>query len=229
MATDIRSLSALNRLDLHAGDRLTRDEFEWRYHNMPQVKKAELIEGVVYMPSPVSNKNHGTPHAALMAWLGAYWAATPGVEVSDNATVRLDWNNEPQPDAILRLLPANGGQSQDEDKYIAGAPEWIGEVASSSASYDLHDKKESYRRNGVREYLVWRVDDLSVDWFILRGNRYEHLSADENILRSQVFPGLWLDIDAMLARNLQKVLSVLQQGLHSPEHADFIRRITRES
>ena len=126
--------------ELCAGDRLTRAEFERRYSAMPAVKKAELIEGVVYMPSPVSHQNHGRPHSMLIAWLGHYWAATPGVDVGDNATVRLDLENEPQPDALLRILPNCGGQSRDEDSYIAAAPELIAEVAASSASYDLHDK-----------------------------------------------------------------------------------------
>lgn len=116
---------------------------------MPKVKKAELIEGVVYMASPVRAKSHSLPHAAIMAWLSACWVATPGVSLLDNATVRLDPDNEPQPDALLRIESA--GQSLiSEDDYIEGAPELIVEIAASSASYDLYDKKRVYRRNGVR-------------------------------------------------------------------------------
>ncbi len=210
---------------LRAGDRLTRDEFERRYHAMPDVKKAELIEGVVYMPSPVSNENHGAPHAKLVTWLGVYEASTRGVQVSDNATVRLDWDNEPQPDALLRIVPKSGGQSGDEAGYIAGGPEWVGEIAASSVSYDLHDKKEAYRRNGVREYLVWRVEDLAIDWFVLRGGSYELLPAgDDGIYRSEVFPGLWLDANALLAGNTRQVLEVLNSGIQSAEHEAFVGR-----
>ena len=213
---------------LRSGDRLTRDEFEVRYQAMPHVNKAELIEGVVYMPSPVSTTGHGAPHAKLVTWLGVYEAQTSGVQSADNATVRLDWDNEPQPDAFLRILPACGGQTGDADGYVTQGPEWAGEIAASSASYDLHDKKEAYRRNGIREYVVWRVEDRAVDWFILRGGRYDRFSTDsEGIYRSEVFPGLWLDGPALLAGEMQRVLDVLQQGLATSEHADFVRRLER--
>ncbi len=135
---------------LEAGDRLTRAEFERRYKAMPGLKKAELIEGVVYMPSPVRLNRHGRPHARLITWLGIYEFNTEGVIVADNATTRLDMDNEPQPDAVLFIDPANGGQARiSVDDYIEKAPELVAEVASSSASYDLNDKLTAYRRNGV--------------------------------------------------------------------------------
>ena len=158
--------------------------------------------------------------------LVAYKVGTPGVEVSDNATVRLDWDNEPQPDASLRILPEFGGQSRNEDGYVALAPEWVGEIAGSSASYDLHDKLEAYRRNGVREYFVWRTEDAALDWFVHRGGRYERLEAGANgLLRSEVFPGLWLDPAALLAGDLRRVLEVLNAGLASPEHESFVAQL----
>ena len=175
------------------------------------------------MPSPVSNKRHGNPHARLVTWLGVYQSHTPGVEVADNSTLRLDWDNEPQPDAMLRILPQYGGQSRDEDDYVALAPEWVGEVASTSASYDLHDKKEAYRRNGVREYVVWRVEESAIDWFVLRGGRYDRLEPGEGgVYRSEVFAGLWLDAAALLAGDMERVLAVLQQGVDSQQHVDFV-------
>ena len=106
---------------LENGDQLTRLEFEQRYQQMHHVKKAELIEGVVDMASPLRITQHGAPHAAIMTWLGTYWSATPGVEVGDNATVRLDAENEPQPDALLRLT-MNGQSTISEDDYVEGAP-----------------------------------------------------------------------------------------------------------
>jgi Uma2 family endonuclease len=212
---------------LENGDRLTRAEFERRYETMPHVKKAELIEGVVYVPSPVRHRQHGAPHARLIIWLGVYSAHTPGVEVSDNSSVRLDLDNEPQPDALLFIDPARGGRVRlSTDGIIEGAPELVAEVASSSASYDLHAKLHVYRRNGVQEYLVWRVLEGGIDWFALRAGEYERLPQDaQGILRSEVFPGLWLDPAALLRGDLPAVLGGIQQGLASPEHAAFVTRL----
>ncbi len=224
--TDLSRSSSEAVPALRAGDRLSRAEFERRYEAMPQVKKAELIEGVVYLPSPVSTENHGAPHAQLVTWLGVYQSKTPGVQVADNATVRLDWDNEPQPDVFLRILPSHGGQTRDEEGFVAGGPEWVGEIAAWSASYDLHDKKEAYRRNNVREYLVWRVEEGALDWFVLRGGRYEPLEADsDGWLKSEVCPGLWLDAAALLKGDIGRVLDVLQAGRESEAHAEFVRRL----
>ena len=209
---------------LNAGDRLTRAEFERRYEAMPDVHKAELVEGVVYMPSPVSTLNHGDLPFDLITWLGIYRLHSPGVLGGDNATVRLDVDNEPQPDAHLRL--ENGGSSRLVDEYLEGPPELVAEIASSSASYDLHDKLNAYRRNGVREYIVWRVYDRAIDWFVLREGRYVPLSLSaDGIYRSEVLPGLWLDSVAMIARNLPRVSQILQAGLASAEHVEFVRKM----
>ena len=212
---------------LENGDVLTRAEFERRYEAMLHLKKAELIEGVVYVPSPVRHRYHGHQHTQLIGWLVQYEANTPGVEASDNVTVRLDLDNEPQPDALLFIDPACGGHVLiDAEGYIEGAPELVAEVASSSASYDLHAKLRVYRRNGVREYLVWRVLDQEIDWFVLRAGQYERLLLDaEGLYRSEVFPGLWLDPAALLRGDLATVLAVVQRGLASPEHAAFVMRL----
>jgi Uma2 family endonuclease len=194
---------------------------------MPHLKKAELIEGVVYVPSPVRFRRHGRPHAHLMTWLGVYEASTPGVEAADNSTARLDLDNEPQPDALLLIDPARGGQAQiSADDYIEKAPELVAEVAASSVSLDLNLKLHVYRRNGVREYVVWRVLDQEVDWFVLREGRYDRLPLDAaGLYRSEVFPGLWLDPAALVRGDLARVLAVLQQGLASSEHAAFVGRL----
>jgi Uma2 family endonuclease len=209
---------------LENGDRLSRIEFERRYDAMPHLKKAELIEGIVYMPSPVRHRQHGQPHSYLMGWLVVYMAGTPGVQVGDNSTARLDLDNEPQPDGSLLIDPERGGQTRiSEDGYIEGPPELVLEVASSSASYDLHVKRNVYRRNGVQEYVVWRVLDEAIDWFVLRDGQYERLApGDDGILRSHVFPGLWLDPTALLRHDLATVLATVQQGASSPEHAAFV-------
>ncbi len=212
---------------LQNGDRLTRPEFERRYEAMPHVKRAELIEGVVHMPTPVSNR-HSAAHGLIIGWLAAYRAATPGIYLNDNATVRLDLDNEPQPDALLRLDEARGGRSRvSEDDYIEGAPELIAEVTVTSASYDLHDKLNAYRRNGVQEYIVWRTHDQELDWFGLQEGQYVPLEPDEEgIVRSRVFPGLWLHVPAMLEGDLARVLAELQQGLAADEHAAFVAQLS---
>jgi Uma2 family endonuclease len=217
-------------LPLENGDRLTRAEFERRYEAMPQLKKAELIEGVVYVPSPVRHQYHGKQHSRLNAWLVHYEASTPGVEVSDNSTVRLDLDNEPQPDCLLFIQPKSGGQVKiDEEGYIDGAPDLVAEVAASSASYDLHAKLNVYRRNGVREYIVWRVYNHQIDWYVLRDGAYELLAAGpDGTLRSTIFPDLDLDVAAMLRGDLAAVFAVVQRGLNTPEHADFVARLRRD-
>jgi len=214
---------------LENGDRLTRAEFERRYDAMPELKKAELIEGEVYMPSPVRHGRHSHPHTRLVAWLANYETDTPGVEAGGNGSIRLDLDNEPQPDAYLIMRPEQGGQARiSEDDYIEGAPELVAEVASSSVSYDLGKKFNVYRRNGVREYVVWRVLDRQVDWFVNREGGFElmHPAAD-GVLRSTVFPGLWLDPAALVRGEKTTVKVILQQGLSSPEHAGFVARLER--
>jgi len=212
---------------LQAGDRLTVEEFERRYAAMPDLKKAELINGVVYMPSPVLHEEHGSPHFDVIGWLAYYRAMTAGVDGGDNSTLRLQVGaNRPQPDAFLRILPSFGGRSTTVDGYVVGGPELIAEISASSASYDLHDKLNIYQKNQVLEYVVWRVWDKAVDWFVLRSEHYESLPADPvGIYRSQVFPGLWLDGAAMLRRDLAQVLRTLQLGLASPEHASFVAQL----
>jgi Uma2 family endonuclease len=214
-------------VSLEPGDHLTREEFHRRYCARPDIKKAELIEGVVYVGSPVRITHHGRPHLNIAGWLSVYVAATPGTDAADNTTVRLDLENESQPDALLRLEPEHGGQSRiSEDGYVEGAPELAVEVAASSASYDLHDKLRAYRRNGVQEYVVWRVLDASLDWFVLREGEYVRIHPDETgVVRSERFPGLWLDVPALLGGDMAAVLATLQRGLASPEHAAFVERL----
>lgn len=212
---------------LENGDRLTRSEFERRYEAMPHLKKAELIEGVVYIPSPVRQTQHGEPHAHLVGWLVHYAARSPGVRIGDNSTVRLDLDNEPQPDALLFIERGRGGQSRiDDDGYIEGAPEFVAEVTSSRASYDLHTKLHAYRRNGVREYVVWRVLDQELDWLVWRDGEYERLAADaDGVLRSRIFPGLWLHQDALLSGDVARVIAVLDEGPATTDHAAFVARL----
>jgi Uma2 family endonuclease len=212
---------------LEPGDRLSRAEFERRYASMPHLKKAELIEGVVFIPSPVRLERHAEPHFDLIIWLGNYKWATPGLRGADNATTRLDLDNEPQPDASLFIDPARGGQARiTAEDYLEEAPELVAEVASSSASYDLNTKLNVYRRNAVREYIVWRVLDRQIDWFVLSEGEFVRLPLDDDgLYRSKVFPGLWLDPAAMVRGDPPALQAALQRGLASPEHAAFVARL----
>lgn len=214
---------------LENGDSLSRAEFERRYDAMPNLKKAELIEGVVHVGSPVKHEGHSREHSWVVGWLVVYSASTPGVETGDNASLRMDLDSEPQPDALLRIGLEAGGQSRiDAEGYIEGAPELIVEVAATSANYDLGSKLRVYRRHGVREYIVWRVLDREIDWFVLADGEYRPLAPDaQGIRKSEAFPGLWLDEAALLAGDMAAVLAVLRQGLDSLEHAAFVARLAQ--
>ncbi len=211
---------------LENGDHLTRIEFERRYAAMPGVNKAQLIEGVVFMPSPVTYLHHSSPHFDLITWLGLYRIGTPGIEGGDNGTLRLDLDNEPQPDACLIILPAHGGQARiDAEGYLVGAPELIAEVSATTKSLDLHGKLNAYRRNGAREYLVWRVLDRAIDWFVLRSGNFEPLVLTTGLYHSEVLPGLWLDPDALINRDMVRVSQVVQQGLATAQHGAFVTQL----
>lgn len=212
-------------LTLQAGDRLTRAEFERRYKALPKIKKAELIEGVVFMPSPVHFQAHSQPHSDIITWVGFYKASTPNLQTGDNATLRLDTENEVQPDAALFI---KGGKCKiSDDDYLEGAPELIVEIAASSVSYDLYDKLKIYRRNGVQEYVVWQVNDKRLDWFELNEGQYLPLTPDANgIIKSKVFPGLNLAVNDLLEGDMAKVLAELQKGLASEEHVKFVERVS---
>jgi len=209
---------------LQNGDRLRSKEFLRRYEAMPEVKKAELIEGIVYMGSPVSAEEHGEPEAFIHTWLGTYAAHTPGVRVFANTTVILDADNTPQPDACLCLNTGRGGRTRTTPKkYLMGAPELIAEIAASNVSIDLNDKMDAYARNGVGEYLVWRTLEKRFDWFLLENENYVAIRPDaRGLLRSKIFPGLVLDVRALLAMNAPKVLTVLQRGLASAANKSFV-------
>ncbi|MCX6359503.1 MAG: Uma2 family endonuclease [Armatimonadetes bacterium] len=212
---------------LESGDRLTRAEFERRYEQHPEIKTAELIEGSVRVASPVRLELHARPHSILNWWVTTYWMATPGVEAGDNATVRLDRENEFQPDILLRIDHSKGGTSRiTADGYLEGPPELVIEVAASTASYDLHQKLRVYQRCGVQEYLVATAYEPSVTWFALREGGFEPMAPDDQgVLRSEAFPGLWLKASALWERDPAAMLAALQEGLASPEHTAFVDQL----
>lgn len=212
---------------IEAGDRLDRAEFHRRYLATPRIKKAELVEGVVFVPSPLRLTYHAEPHADLIGWVQTYRAATPGIRVADNATLLLDDRNELQPDLVARIDEQHGGRSRrTPHDYLAGAPELVIEIASSSASYDLHAKRSVYERHGVQEYLVWRTLDGGVDWWELVDGRYTALPRDaEGRIASRVLPGLVLDLPALLDGDFARVLATQLARHGGPAHAAFLRQL----
>jgi Uma2 family endonuclease len=214
---------------LEAGDRLDQKTFHARYEAMPPGTRAELIGGVVHMPSPLKTP-HGETHLKLCAWLSEYSDATPGVRGFDNATNILGDESEPQPDACLLIDVPSIGQTREEDEYIVGAPELVAEVASSSEAIDFHAKRDDYERAGVKEYLVVALRQGRVVWFVLRQGRFEEMApGPDGLLRSEVFPGLWLDPEALLRLEGPRLRQVLHQGLATPEHAAFVARLQGRS
>ncbi len=212
-------------LPLESGDHLDQATFHALYKKMPPGVRAELVGGVVYMPSPVSN-SHAQPNADPVCCLGTYRAHTPGVGTSDNGTTVLGDDSEPQPDAFMRV--ALGGQTRlDDEGYVIGCPEMVCEVSNSSVSYDLHAKLRDYDRYGAVEYVAVIVRERRVAWFARTAAHLVEVSPDaDGIHRSRAFPGFWLDPAALLRGDVARALQVLGQGLATPEHAAFAASLT---
>jgi Uma2 family endonuclease len=212
---------------LEAGDHLDQKTFHERYEAMPEGFRAELIGGKVYAPSPLKYR-HGRHHSLVMGWLNVFEAATPGVEVLDGATVILGDESEPQPDAIVIVNAQAGGQTRiDEDDYVTGPPELVVEVASSSESYDLYEKKRDYEQLGVQEYLVVVVRSKSIRWFLRRGKQFVEFETSDGIYRSELLPGLWLDAQALFAKDARRLRDTLSLGLTTPEHGAFVQLLNQ--
>jgi Uma2 family endonuclease len=203
---------------LESGDHLTRDEFHRRYLDHPEIR-AELVEGVVFVSSPVS-RNHGVPHGRAVGWLSVYQARTPGTELAVNTTLLLPTGDEVQPDLCLYRLPPLGRvqfverrEGRQMTVYLSGVPDMVFEVAASSASYDLHNKKRSYERAGVLEYIVWQIYEGRLSWFRLEDGRYVEVEPNERgVIESAVFPGLRLAVTKLLEGDLAGVLDELAAG-----------------
>jgi hypothetical protein len=221
-----RSLVIPGPPPLREGDRLSREEFERRYNAMPDLKRAELIDGVVRL-AQWTDIPHAEARFMLIGWLGYYSAYTPHTSGSAHPSIRLDGLNEPQPDVSLRIESAAGGQCfVDEDGFWAAAPELVGEVVPDAAAYALHEKLDLLRRTGVREYIVWRVHDATIDWFELHDGRYTPLAVGPNSVNcSKVFPGLWLNPSALISGDGPAIQRAIEQGLADPEHDSFVGRL----
>lgn len=212
--------------ELHSGDRMNRREFHEIYSQMPESFRAELVGGIVYVASPLRIP-HGQSDPLLITLFSIYSARTPGTQVCSNTTVLLGEDAEPQPDVLLRVLPEYGGQSETTaDQYVKGAPELIAEIAHSSRALDLGGKLSDYARHGVKEYLVLSLDDQHLHWFDLAANRELTPDAD-GILKMRTFPGLWVDRDGLLSRDMPRLINTLDRGLAAPEHNAFANKLAQ--
>jgi Uma2 family endonuclease len=209
---------------LVTGERLTVEEFLRRWEDLPDLKNAELIAGVVYVPSPVS-REHSHLDARIILWLAYYAQATPGCESGSNSTWLMA-GSAPQPDADLCILPSHGGQSANLGSLATGAPELAVEICVTSAELDLGPKRALYQRAGVREYITIEAFGPRMIWRVLKDGAYTPLAPQaDGILRSQFFPGLWLDAAAFWANDGAKMLAALNAGLASEDHRRFVERL----
>lgn len=216
-------------LPLETGDCLNREEFLRRWAAMPHVFHAELIEGIVFMAAALRHPHHASPHRLLIVWLSRYIDSTPGLDGGISGTVALDEDNVPQPDGYV-LVPAEvGGQcSLAPEGYLEGPPALVAEVSASTKSIDLNLKFQAYRRNGIREYIVWRVREEAIDWFVLNDGQYELLPPDaDGILKSRVCPGLWLDPAALVKRRSKRITEVLDLGMATAKYREFAARVAQ--
>ena len=207
------------------GQRLDQPTFHSLYEAMPPGTRAELINGVVRMPSPVGPA-HGLAQFPMVAWLSFYLESTPGVEGLDNTSTAMGLKSEPQPDILLRILPEFGGRTKTDRRFVDGVPELLVEISHTSRYTDLGPKFEDYERVGVLEYIVRAIEPDEIHWFVLRGGRFVDLEPGaDGIYRSEVFPGLWLDPDALLAADTRRLRAVVELGCATPEHAMFVARL----
>jgi len=212
---------------LTAGQRLDRATFHARYEAMPSGTWAELIDGIVSMPSPLGVE-HNNPHCNVGLWLGYYRVATPGVRDANNATTFLGDRDEVQPDGSLAIPIERGGRMGRDGRYFAGPPDLVVEVAVASLATDLGVKRDLYGRSGVHEYVVVAPTKGRIIWHAGRGDDLVEIPADpDGLHRSETFPGLWLNPAALLADDGRAMLDALNRGLATPEHAAFVEQLAR--
>ena len=210
------------RVPLIAGQRLRQGVFHDRYEAMPPGVRAELIGGVVDMPSPVGD-GHSAVHTNAVGWIWLYSSRTPGVDGGDDASTVLDDLAEVQPDVLLRIKPEKGGQTRKLGNYIGGAPELVIEVANTSRATDLGPKLADYERAGALEYIVFAIDPDEVYWHVRQGDRLVRIHPDpDGLYRSKTFPGLWLDPVALFFDDRPRLIAVLERGFATEEHAAFV-------
>jgi hypothetical protein len=229
MTSSSKQLSSLDSpgISLHSGDRMTRNEFHSLYETADENFRAELIGGIVFVRQSLG-RNHGSSHVRLSSAADRYAASTSGIEVCDNSTVFLSAKDEVQPDLFIRILPEYGGQSHNayEGQYVAGAPEFVAEVAHSSKAIDLHGKLRRYEKCGVREYVVLCLSPKKLYWFDLSKSTQHRSPNEQGVFKSSAFPGLWIHGEALLSLNYKLLMQTVDEGLSSPDHALFVEHLS---
>ena len=197
------------QIELHNGDRMSREEFLRRWEQIPELKQAELIKEVVYLASPVSTAR-GSYDILLGSWLSFYaYASGQDLLITGNTTLLLD-DRSFQPDiAVVKRR-----QGLAKTPYLEQLPDLVVEISYSSQSYDLGPKLAAYRSAGIRDYITVLLREQRVEWRVLSGSRYRVLNASKDgILRSVNFPGLWLDTNALFPHDRQRLFGAIHSGL----------------
>ena len=207
------------------GEQLTRGEFMRRWEAMPDLKFAELIDGIVHMPSPLADI-HSDFQIRISVWLAQYAMATVGCAVRANGTCLMSKRNVPQPDLALKILAEYGGQSWMEGEYPGGAPELIVEISHTTGARDSGVKQRLYERSGVLEYLIVKSKKRQLVWHELVEGKYREIQPGaDGLFRSRVFPGLWLNAEALWNCDYAALSTAVQQGTSTPEHAEFVGKL----
>lgn len=210
---------------LENGDLLHSCEFLRRYDRMPELKKAELVNGQVFMGHHVLASLHGAPHGMVSMLLGYFSAYTPGTTSYSRPTLVVDEGNVFQPDCVL-CINNSGRTWANEDDLLCGAPELVFEVSVGSTSLDVLAKKQVCERLGVLDYVVWCTLDARLHWFHREGERFVETKPNTaGLLCSRSLPGLQTPVADLLALNGLKVMTCLEEGLATPAHAEFVRSL----
>ncbi len=218
------SVKEIDWSQLSEGMPLSRAEFD----QLGECRGLERLNGRLCLPpAAFRHRDHGQPHAILAFWATSYIASTSGIEISVASTVKMDADNDPEPDLSLFRTKSFGGRViLDPEGYLVGAPELAAEVSASTTYKDLTVKYKLYQKHGVNEYIVWNTEVGKFDWFELHDGRYQlRPTPEDGIYRSSVFPGLWLDYQSLQAFDYQGVLATLQSGFATPEHAKFVQQL----
>jgi Putative restriction endonuclease len=207
------------------GERLDQPTFHALYEATPPSTRAELINGVVFMPDPFGVE-HARAIMPVTVWLAYYAEQVPILDAMRNVTTILGWKCELQPDLALVIPDEFGGQTQSDTDWLRGPPELVAEVADETRYVDLGPKLEDYEGAGVWEYVVRALKPDTVYWFVRRGGRFVELApGPDGIYRSEIFPGLWLDAEALIRGDRRRLREVIDLGCATPEHAAFAARL----
>jgi Uma2 family endonuclease len=187
----------------------TSEDFE-RY--APESRFCEYINGIVYMPSPVSDR-HQKQVGFLFHLLDGFRCERGGGDVlMGPAVLRLAEEWKPEPDLFVR--PAEGQAPPGTRALLV-----VEVLSPSNREHDLETKAEIYHEAGIRE--IWYVDDRVRVLLIERreGEGYQTLQLTEGIHLSTALPGFWIDVSWLWADPLPNRRRCLETILAGPPPA----------